>query len=68
MYAMLTTLWLTLARVAPKKSPRRRPTFRPRLETVEDRALPSAYSAANVSQLIADINAANAPAAPTPSR
>src|SRR5208282_4561650 len=30
------------------------------LELLEDRALPSSYSAANVSALIADINAANA--------
>jgi len=61
MYAMLMTLWLALAKVAPKKAPRRRPACRrPLLEALEDRALPSSYSAASVSALIADINAANA--------
>src|SRR5215510_12956694 len=48
------------------QSPRRRtqhrdaaPRFRPRLEALEDRALPSTYYAATASDLIADINAAN---------
>jgi len=54
------TLWLTLTEQAPRKARRhRRPAFRPRLEVLEDRALPSAYSAANVSALIADITTAN---------
>ncbi len=35
------------------------PRFRPRLETLEERALPSTYYAATASELIADINAAN---------
>jgi len=39
-------------------SPRR--SMRPRLEQLEDRTLPSSYTAATVSDLIADINAANA--------
>ena len=34
--------------------------MRPRLEQLEDRMLPSSYTAATVSDLIADINAANA--------
>jgi hypothetical protein len=33
--------------------------FRPRLETLEDRAVPANFTAASVSDLIADINAAN---------
>jgi hypothetical protein len=35
------------------------PRFRPRLEALEDRELPSTYYAATASDLIADINAAN---------
>jgi hypothetical protein len=35
------------------------PRFRPQLEPLEDRALPSTYYAATASALIADINAAN---------
>src|SRR5262249_12655507 len=37
-----------------------RRSIRPRLEQLEDRMLPSSYTAATVSDLIADINAANA--------
>ena len=37
-----------------------RRSMRPRLEQLEDRTLPSSYTAATVSDLIADINAANA--------
>src|SRR5579871_6620960 len=40
-------------------SPRKRPTFPPRLELLEDRTLPSSYTAATTSALIADISAAN---------
>ena len=36
-----------------------RPAFRPTLEALEDRTLPSSYAAATTSALIADINAAN---------
>jgi len=60
MYAMLMTLWLTLTEQAPRKARQhRRPAFRPRLEVLEDRALPSAYYAPNTLALIADITAAN---------
>jgi hypothetical protein len=38
---------------------RQRSTFRPCLETLEDRTLPSTFHAATASDLIADINAAN---------
>src|SRR5579871_5888893 len=41
-------------------SPRKRLTFPPRLEALEDRMLPSTYYAATASDLIADIKAANA--------
>src|SRR5258708_1301393 len=41
-------------------SSRKRAIYRPRLEALEDRALPSNYTAASVSDLIADINLANA--------
>jgi hypothetical protein len=40
-------------------SPRRRTTFRPQLEALEGRTLPSTYYAATAADLIADINAAN---------
>jgi hypothetical protein len=43
----------------PQRSACRRATFRPRLELLEDRNLPSSYTAATTSALIADINAAN---------
>jgi hypothetical protein len=61
MYSLLTTLWLALAGPAERKtSPRRRPAFRrPILEALEDRTVPSNFTAATVSDLIADINAAN---------
>jgi hypothetical protein len=56
----LRDLWqrcVNRRRLAPACRPRRP---RPSLERLEGRAVPSAYAAANVSQLIADINAANA--------
>src|SRR5579864_3994309 len=43
----------------PHKSVRPPVTLRPRLELLEDRAMPSSYTAASTSALIADINAAN---------
>jgi hypothetical protein len=49
-----------LARWASKARPHRRPhPTRLALEQLEDRSLPSAYTAGNVAELIADINAAN---------
>src|SRR5262249_14120007 len=43
-----------------QRPPARRCSFRPTLEALEDRALPSSYTAGTVADLIADINAANA--------
>ena len=43
----------------PKAGSRKPPRFRPKLEALENRMLPSTYSAATASDLIADINAAN---------
>lgn len=53
---MFFTSWLR------KKTPSARPTtrFRPHIELLESRSLPSTYYAATASDLIADINAANA--------
>jgi hypothetical protein len=48
-----------LRRVSPPRPPGRG-RLRPRLESLEDRSLLSSYSAATVSELISDINAANA--------
>jgi hypothetical protein len=63
---MLFSSWLRILRIssAPtcrqtqRQTPRRR-GLRLTLEQLEDRLTPSNYTAANVSQLIADINAAN---------
>jgi hypothetical protein len=62
MYTRLMTLWLTLAGPPAGKARRcRRPAFRRLfLESLEDRTVPSNFTAATVSQLIADINASNA--------
>jgi hypothetical protein len=61
MYRKLLTSWLGLPATAPRQTPpRRRPgRHRPRLEVLEDRTLPSSYTAGTVADLIADINAAN---------
>jgi hypothetical protein len=64
---MSLSSWLswTFSRSQARCSKRRSSVSRPKtvrlvLEQLEDRALPSSYSAANVSALITDINAANA--------
>lgn len=61
MYSLLTMLWLTLTDPAARKTPpRRRPAFRrPILEALEDRTVPSSVTAATVTDLINEINAAN---------
>jgi hypothetical protein len=58
MWHSLRTLWTSAsARTRPQRTqPRSR---RPFLEQLEDRLTPSNFTAANVTQLIADINAAN---------
>jgi hypothetical protein len=61
------SLFSWLRRQTSQRSPRRdglqirpaAPRFRPHLETLEDRALPSTYYAATASDLIANISAAN---------
>jgi hypothetical protein len=60
----ISTMWLATLRnlvLAPRSSRPARQGCRAqlRLERLEDRALPSAYTAASVADLIADINAAN---------
>jgi hypothetical protein len=50
--------WLRRPRLARPPAPRRR-GLRLSLEQLEDRTVPSAYTAASVTDLIADINAAN---------
>jgi hypothetical protein len=48
------------ARRLPIRRPRpRKRDWRPLLEVLEDRSLPSSYTAATVSDLVADINASN---------
>jgi hypothetical protein len=61
MYEKLLRSWLGLPAAAPRKTlPLRRPARRrPRLEALEDRTLPSTYTAGTVADLVADINAAN---------
>src|SRR5262249_30230112 len=44
----------------PNRPVARASKFRPRLEALEDRTMPSSYTAGSVAELIADINAANA--------
>jgi hypothetical protein len=67
---LFPTLFLCLSWVsrsaaeAPRRRPQAKPPalrrpFRPRLEQLEDRALPSSYTAATAADLSADINAAN---------
>src|SRR5690349_16374978 len=52
--------WLRFWRPAPSRVPSPRPRrSRPCLEHLEDRFLPTAYTAASVAQLIYDINDAN---------
>src|SRR5262249_42348577 len=55
-------LRIRMSNRAPSGRTQRRqtaPRFRPRLEAMEERALPSTYYAATASDLIADISAAN---------
>jgi hypothetical protein len=61
MYPTFLRLWLGLPAAARRKTPprRRHARSRPRLEVLEDRTLPSSYTAGTVADLIADINAAN---------
>ena len=60
MWPTLLNLWHTLSAKGPRKSnPRRRPVFRPRLEALEDRAVPasldwSTYFHGNVYATAAD--------------
>jgi hypothetical protein len=57
-FPLLSALWRS--RSANRLARRKQPSVRLTVEVLEDRTLPSAYTAANVSQLIASINAANA--------
>jgi hypothetical protein len=57
---MFFSSWLRKAASKPRTSRGANSTFRPRLEVLEGRALPSTYYAATAADLIADINAANA--------
>jgi hypothetical protein len=61
MYPTFLRSWLGQSAAAPRKTPPRRRPARRRLslETLEDRTLPSSYTAGTVADLIADINAAN---------
>jgi hypothetical protein len=62
MFPKLLTSWLGLPAAARRKTPprRRHARSRPLLEVLEDRTLPTNYTAGTVGDLIADINAANA--------
>ena len=61
MYPTFLRSWLGQSAAAPRKTPPRRRPARRRLslETLEDRTLPSSYTAGTVADLVADINAAN---------
>jgi hypothetical protein len=56
---MFFSSWLRKLNVKPPTSRRASSTFRPRLEVLEGRDVPSTFYAATASDLIADINAAN---------
>ena len=56
---MFFSSWLRKPNAKPRTVRRATSTFRPRLEVLEDRMLPSTYYAATAADLIADINAAN---------
>jgi hypothetical protein len=58
MWHSVLKLWRS-ASARPRPQASRRRSARPRLEQLEDRLTPSTFSAATVSDLIADINAAN---------
>jgi hypothetical protein len=56
---MFFSSWLRKPNAKPRTSRRAASTFRPRLEVLEGRDVPSTFYAATASDLIADINAAN---------
>ena len=56
---MFFSSWLRKPSAKPRTSRRAASTFRPRLEVLEGRDVPSTFYAATASDLIADINAAN---------
>jgi hypothetical protein len=56
---MFFSSWLRKHNAKPRTSRRATSRFRPQLEVLEGRALPSTYTAGTASDLIADISAAN---------
>jgi hypothetical protein len=56
---MFFSSWLRKPNAKPRTSRRANTTFRPRVEVLEGRDVPSTFYAATASDLIADINAAN---------